>query len=74
MLGLIGWSHFPANAQAEESEERRWPDWDRGETIFTSSAKSKVAESGGQRVARQEEELYSSSRNQLEWLFSISKV
>ncbi len=39
MLGLIGRSHFGANAQAEESEERRWPDW---ETIFTSSAERKA--------------------------------
>ncbi len=36
-LGLIGGSHFPAQAQAEESEERRRLDWDRGNTIFTSS-------------------------------------
>ncbi len=40
-LGLIGRSHFPAQAQAEESEERRRLDWDRGNTIFTSSAKDK---------------------------------
>ncbi len=42
MLGMIGRAHFPANAQAEESAERRWSDWDRGETIFTSSAKRKA--------------------------------
>ncbi len=42
LLGLIGRSHFSAQAQAEESEDRRWLDWDRGYTIFTSSAKRKV--------------------------------
>ncbi len=30
LLGLIGRSHFPTRAQAEEREERRWLDWDRG--------------------------------------------
>ncbi len=39
LLGLIGKSHFPAQAQAEDSEEKRWPDWDRGNTIFTLPAK-----------------------------------
>ncbi len=38
LLGLIGRPHFPAQAQAEESENGRWLDWDRGNTIFTSSA------------------------------------
>ncbi len=42
LLGLIGRSHSPAQAQAEESEERRRLDWDRGNTIFTSSAKRKA--------------------------------
>ncbi len=42
LLGLIGRSHFPAQAQTEESEERRWLDWDRGNTIFSSSAKRKA--------------------------------
>ncbi len=42
LLGLVGRSHFPAQLQAEESEERRLLDWDRGNTIFTSSAKSKA--------------------------------
>ncbi len=41
LLGLIGRSHFPAQAQAEESEERKRLDWERGNTIFTSSAKDK---------------------------------
>ncbi len=35
-------SHFPTQAHAEESEEGRWLDWDRGNTIFTSSAKWKA--------------------------------
>ncbi len=39
LLGLVGRSHFPAQALAEESEDRRRLDWDRGYTIFTSSAK-----------------------------------
>ncbi len=30
LLGLICRSHFPAQAQAEESEDGRWLDWDRG--------------------------------------------
>ncbi len=36
--------------QAEESEERRRLDWDRGNTIITSSAKkeSRISESGRQ--------------------------
>ncbi len=38
LLGLIGRSHFSAHAQAEESEERRWLDWDRGNSIFTPTA------------------------------------
>ncbi len=42
LLGLIGRSHFSAQAQAEESEDRRRLDWDRGYTIFTSSAKRKA--------------------------------
>ncbi len=42
LLGLIGRSHFPAQSQAEEREERRRLDWDRGNTIFTSSAKRKA--------------------------------
>ncbi len=49
LLGLIGRSHFSAQAQAEESEDRRRLDWDRGYTIFSSSAKkeSRTTESGG---------------------------
>ncbi len=39
LLGLIGRSHFPAYAQAEEREERRLLDWDCGNTMFTSFAK-----------------------------------
>ncbi len=42
LLGLIGRSPLYAQAQAEESEDRRRLDWDRGYTIFTSSAKSKA--------------------------------
>ncbi len=42
LLGLIGRSHFPAQAQADESEDRRRLDWDRWNTIFTSSAKRKA--------------------------------
>ncbi len=42
LLGLIGRSHFPAQAQAEERKERRRLDWDRGNTIFKSSAKRKA--------------------------------
>ncbi len=34
LLGLIGRSIFPAMAQAEEREERRWLDWDHGNTIL----------------------------------------
>ncbi len=41
-LGFVGRSHSPAQAQAEESEERRRLDWDRENTIFTSSAKRKT--------------------------------
>ncbi len=41
LLGLIGRSHF--SAQAEESEDRRRVDLDRWGTIFTSSAKRKAA-------------------------------
>ncbi len=29
LLGLIGRPHSPAQALAEEREERRWLDWDR---------------------------------------------
>ncbi len=49
LLGLIGRSHFPAQTQAEESEDRRRLDWDRGNTIFTLSAKkeSRITESDG---------------------------
>ncbi len=39
LLGLIGRSIFPAQAQVEEREERKRLDLDRGNTIFTSSAK-----------------------------------
>ncbi len=46
LLGLISRSHFPAQAQAEENEERRWLDWDCGNTIFTSSAKRKAEPPG----------------------------
>ncbi len=42
LLELIGWSHSHAQAQAEEREERRWLDWDCGNTIITSSAKRKA--------------------------------
>ncbi len=42
LLGLIGRSHFPAQAQSEESEDRTWLGWDRWNTIFTSSAKKKA--------------------------------
>ncbi len=42
LLGLIGRSHFSAQAQAEESEDRSRLDWDRRHTIFTSSAKTKA--------------------------------
>ncbi len=42
LLGLIGRSTFPAQAQAEEREERKRLNWDRGNTIFTSSAKRKA--------------------------------
>ncbi len=42
LLGLIGRSHFPSQAQTEESADRRWLDWDRGSTIFTSSTKRKT--------------------------------
>ncbi len=38
LLELIGRSHFSAQAQAKESEDRRRLDWGRGYTIFTSSA------------------------------------
>ncbi len=41
LLRLIGRSHFSAQVQAEESEDRRRLDWDRGYTIFTSSPKGK---------------------------------
>ncbi len=41
-LELIAWSYFSAQAQAEESEDRRRLDWDRRYTIFTSSAKRKA--------------------------------
>ncbi len=39
LLGLIGRSQCPAKAQAEEQEAIRRLDWDRVNTIFTSSAK-----------------------------------
>ncbi len=39
LWGVIGRSHSSAQAQAEESEDRRRLDWDRGYTIFTPSAK-----------------------------------
>ncbi len=39
LLGLIGRSHFPVQAQVEEREDRRRLDWDRGNTIFTSFTK-----------------------------------
>ncbi len=42
LLGLIGRSHSIVQAQAEEREESRRLDWDRGNTIFTSSAKRKA--------------------------------
>ncbi len=42
LLGLVGRCHFPAQVHAEESEERKLLDWDRGNTIFTSSTKSKA--------------------------------
>ncbi len=42
LLGLIGRSNFSSQAQAEESEDRRRLVWDRGNTIFTSSAKRKA--------------------------------
>ncbi len=42
LLGLIGRSHFSAQTQTEESEDRRRLDWDRGYTIFMSSAKRKA--------------------------------
>ncbi len=42
LLGLIGRSHSPAQAQAEEREERRRLDLDRGNAIFTSFAKRKA--------------------------------
>ncbi len=42
LLGLIGRSYFSAQAQAEESEDRRRLGWDRGYIIFTSPAKRKV--------------------------------
>ncbi len=45
LLGLIGRSHFPAKAQVEESEDRRWLDWDRGKTICKKE--SRITESGG---------------------------
>ncbi len=42
MLGLIGRSHSTTQTQAKEREERRLLDWDRGNTIFTSPAKTKT--------------------------------
>ncbi len=42
LLGSIARSHFPAQAHAEEREERRWLDLDRGNTIFTSPTKRKA--------------------------------
>ncbi len=43
LLGFIGRSHSPAQAQAEEREERRRLDWDRGNTIFTFQFHQSVA-------------------------------
>ncbi len=40
--GLISRSHFSAQAQSEESEDKRRLYWDRGYTIFTSSPKRKA--------------------------------
>ncbi len=34
--------HYPDQAQAEEREEKMQLNWDRGNTIFTSSAKKKA--------------------------------
>ncbi len=34
LLGLIGRSHFPGQAQVEEREDRWRLDWDRENTIF----------------------------------------
>ncbi len=35
LFGLVGRSHFPAQAQAEESEDTMRLDWDRGNIMFT---------------------------------------
>ncbi len=42
LLGLIGRSHSSAQAQAEESDDRRRLDWDLGYIIFFSSARRKA--------------------------------
>ncbi len=47
LLGLIGRSHFPAPAQTEEREERMRFNWDRGNTIFTSSANGPTTDPWG---------------------------
>ncbi len=39
LIGLIGRSHSPAQAQAEERQGRKRLGWGSGNTIFTSSAK-----------------------------------
>ncbi len=41
LLGFICTSHFPALAQPEESEERRWLDWDRGTPLSRHLQKGK---------------------------------
>ncbi len=45
LLGLIGRSHFPARAQAEEREERRWLDF-----YVNCKKESRITESDGQIV------------------------
>ncbi len=42
LLGLIGWSHSPGQAQAEERGGRKRLDWDHRNTIFMLSAKRKA--------------------------------
>ncbi len=42
LLGLIGRSHFSAQAQAKESDGSSRLDWDCGYTIYTSSTKMKA--------------------------------
>ncbi len=41
LSGLIGRFHFPAQAQEEESEERKWLDWVRGNTFSRNLKKGK---------------------------------